>query len=385
MVEGFPSEPTSSAAAASVPQKQYDSRYQETTTKDLLERRPQQAQLTYRLLGILQGKGLQHLVSHPSHSLSIYTHSHSSTFLLSNSSFLADHPGGDELLLQYAGRDLGEAMDNPDEHTHSKSAYEMLEEFQIGIIGTPETILNPNLIIDDDFKPTTTDITKDHLRNQFLDLSKPLIPQMWNCQFSRAFYLQQVHQPRHLSRPARLFGPWYLEMFTRTSWYVVPLIWLPIAFALFHRALQQQLDQGNSTPIAWSKNIVCFLFGNLVWTFLEYILHRFLFHIDDVLPDRPFFLLLHFLLHGVHHYLPMDRLRLVMPPILFATLSHPFTRLAYFLFPVPYANAVISGAFTFYVLYDCTHYALHHTQLPKYVKEMKIYHMATQVKDQDYS
>jgi 4-hydroxysphinganine ceramide fatty acyl 2-hydroxylase len=201
-------------------------------------------------------------------------------------------------------QDLGEAMNNPDEHTHSESAYEMLEEFKIGIIGTPETILNPNLIIDDDFKPTTTDITKDHLRNQFLDLSKPLIPQMWNCQFSRAFYLQQVHQPRHLSRPARLFGPWYLEMFTRTSWYVVPLIWLPIAFALFHRALQQQLDQGNSTPIAWSKNIVCFLFGNLVWTFLEYILHRFLFHIDDVLPDRPFFLLLHFLLHGVHHYLP---------------------------------------------------------------------------------
>jgi len=76
------------------------------------------------------------------------------------SSFLADHPGGDALLLQYAGKDLGDAMDNPDEHTHSKSAYEMLDEFQIGIIGTPETILNPNLVIDDDFNPTTTDISK---------------------------------------------------------------------------------------------------------------------------------------------------------------------------------------------------------------------------------
>ncbi|PLW16616.1 hypothetical protein PCANC_10395 [Puccinia coronata f. sp. avenae] len=299
------------------------------------------------------------------------------------SSFLSDHPGGDDLLLQYAGKDLGKVMENPDEHAHSASAYDMLEEFQIGVIGTPETILNPDLVIDDDFKPTATDITKDHARNQFLDLSKPLIPQMWNCQFSRAFYLQQVHQPRHLSRPARLFGPWYLEMFTRTSWYVVPMIWLPIAFALFHRAFQQQLDLGNSVPMAWSKGLLCFLFGNFVWTLLEYILHRFLFHIDDILPDRPFFLLLHFLLHGVHHYLPMDRLRLVMPPILFAVLSHPFTRLAYFLFPVPYANAVISGSFTFYVLYDCTHYALHHTQLPKYVKEMKIYHMAHHFKDAD--
>ena len=40
---------------------------------------------------------------------------------------------------------------------------------------------------------------------------------------------------------------------------------------------------------------------------LEYGLHRFLFHIDEWLPDRPLFLTLHFLLHGIHHYLPMDR------------------------------------------------------------------------------
>ncbi|KAI9618888.1 hypothetical protein H4Q26_012142 [Puccinia striiformis f. sp. tritici PST-130] len=80
------------------------------------------------------------------------------------SSFLPDHPGGDGLLLQYAGKDIEEAMENPDEHIHSSSAYEMLREFQIGILGTPETILNPNLIIDEDFKPTTTDISKDHLR-----------------------------------------------------------------------------------------------------------------------------------------------------------------------------------------------------------------------------
>ncbi|POW08781.1 hypothetical protein PSTT_07266 [Puccinia striiformis] len=267
------------------------------------------------------------------------------------SSFLPDHPGGDGLTTP----DIEEAMENPDEHIHSSSAYEMLREFQIGILGTPETILNPNLIIDEDFKPTTTDISKDHLRNQFLDLSKPLIPQMWNCQFSRSFYLQQVHQPRHLSKPARLFGPWYLEMFTRTSWYVVPMIWLPIAFTLFHRALNQQIYDGFSSSAAWSINLSCFILGNIIWTLLEYILHRFL----------------------------MDRLRLVMPPILFAALSHPFTRLAYVLFPVPYANAIISGAFTFYVLYDCTHYALHHTQLPKYLKEMKIYHMAHHFKDAD--
>ncbi|KAE8241389.1 hypothetical protein A4X03_0g8158 [Tilletia caries] len=34
--------------------------------------------------------------------------------------------------------------------------------------------------------------------------------------FSKDFYLAQVHSPRHFKDPARLFGQWYLEMFTRT-------------------------------------------------------------------------------------------------------------------------------------------------------------------------
>ncbi|CAH7690004.1 hypothetical protein BY996DRAFT_4589136 [Phakopsora pachyrhizi] len=299
------------------------------------------------------------------------------------SSFISDHPGGDALILKYAGHDIGQAMEDPNEHAHSQSAYDLLEEFQVGVIGNPETILDPNLKISDDFKPTDTEVTSDYDRNHFLDLSQPLIPQMWNSNFSKNFYLQQVHQPRHLSQPALLFRPWYLEMFTRTSWYVVPLIWLPISVAIFTRALQQAVDLGNTLPQSWSKVLLCFFLGNLIWTLLEYTLHRFLFHVDNFLPDRPVFLTLHFLLHGVHHYLPMDRLRLVMPPLLFAILSYPFTRLAHLIFPAAYANGIISGAFVFYVLYDCMHYALHHTQLPKYIKQMKIYHMAHHFKDAD--
>jgi len=56
-----------------------------------------------------------------------------------------------------------------------------------------------------------------------------------------------------------------------------------------------------------AKTVVCFFIGNIIWTILEYTLHRFLFHIDDWLPDRPSFLTLHFLMHGIHHYMPMDR------------------------------------------------------------------------------
>ena len=38
------------------------------------------------------------------------------------SPFLADHPGGDDLILNYAGKDVGEVMADRDEHEHSESA-----------------------------------------------------------------------------------------------------------------------------------------------------------------------------------------------------------------------------------------------------------------------
>jgi 4-hydroxysphinganine ceramide fatty acyl 2-hydroxylase len=209
----------------------------------------------------------------------------------------------------------------------------------------------------------------------------------------------------------RLFGPWYLEMFTKTTWFTVPLIWLPIAGYILRQSVAQQLASGVGLTTALSRSGACFLFGNFVWTvrlalpsissppggltrdppyhvqILEYTLHRFLFHIDHYLPDRPFFLMLHFLLHGIHHYVPasrlspflpeasippdlsllsqMDRMRLVMPPLLFTALQAPFTKLAHSIFPNWMANGIIAGAFTFYVLYDVMHYALHHTKLPE--------------------
>jgi 4-hydroxysphinganine ceramide fatty acyl 2-hydroxylase len=114
-----------------------------------------------------------------------------------------------------------------------------------------------------------------------------------------------------------------VQVFTRTTWFVVPLVWAPIAVYLGLRSVVQfsgvrlapftvdprlPLSVLLAPPVdAVGKLTASFLFGNLVWTLLEYGMHRFLFHIDEVLPDRPFFLMLHFLLHGIHHYVPMDR------------------------------------------------------------------------------
>jgi len=310
--------------------------------------------------------------------------------------FLNDHPGGEDCILQHAAKDVGEIMQNAEMHDHSSSAYDMLEEYVIGRLGTDETIVRDDWEATDDFHPDNTDSAVDYEKNQFLDLRKPLFMQMWRAKFSKSYYLKQVHQPRHLPEPARLFGPDILEIFTRTVWYVVPIFWGPITANLFLRSALQftgplpaftsnprlPLNSLHTIPFdSWVKTLVCFFLGNIIWTMLEYGLHRFLFHIDEWLPDKPVFLTLHFLMHGIHHYLPMDRLRLVMPPMLFGALQAPFTWLAHILFPTAVANGIIAGSFFFYILYDSMHYALHHTRLPAYFREMKKYHLAHHYKN----
>jgi 4-hydroxysphinganine ceramide fatty acyl 2-hydroxylase len=125
------------------------------------------------------------------------------------------------------------------------------------------------------------------------------------------------------------------------------------------------------------------VFGLFLWTLVEYGMHRFLFHIDEWLPDNRWFLTAHFLLHGVHHYLPTDRLRLVMPPTLFLALAYPWYRLTRLIFPYYVAIAVYSGGIMGYIIYDTTHYLLHHQSLPSYWRGLKKYHLAHHYKNFD--
>ncbi len=65
--------------------------------------------------------------------------------------------------------------------------------------------------------------------------------------------------------------------------------------------------------------MVCFLFGIAFWTLGENVGHRFLFHGEDYwmkyIPNNKEIRTFHFLIHGIHHAFPMDRYRLVFPPL----------------------------------------------------------------------
>lgn len=227
--------------------------------------------------------------------------------------FLDAHPGGGDLILEYGGKDVTEIMNDEISHSHSESAYEMLEEHLIGFVVTekvmktaansdhPEDIvpLPPNkagmeeleaddaaegvvpeqklvyratgMSCEEDLK-RETDIDADYRTHQFLNLDKPLLMQVWRGGFSREFYLEQVHRPRQYKggASAPLFGN-FLEPLSKTPWWVIPITWLPpIAYGIF--LASQQLPTAQWTSY--------FLLGLALWTLVEYGLHRGLFHVD---------------------------------------------------------------------------------------------------------
>jgi len=115
--------------------------------------------------------------------------------------------------------------------------------------------------------------------------------------------------------------------------------------------------------------------GVLLWTLTEYWLHRLVFHWE---PDHAIGSRIHFIMHGVHHEHPNDRLRLVMPPAVSVPLSALFLGLFSLVFGTPAAYPVFAGFIVGYLLYDYTHYHVHHhtprTELGRRIREQHMRH-----------
>lgn len=302
--------------------------------------------------------------------------------------FVDAHPGGGDLVLDWAGKDIADILKDEASHTHSESAYEVLDDSLVGYLvsAAPNgkakangaatngsvngTYVHPRtgMSCEDDLSKDT-DISDDYKKHKFLDLSKPLFPQVWFGGFSKDFYLDQVHRPRHYKggASAPLFGN-FLEPLSKTPWWLIPIFWLPpVSYGLFLA----------SSGLSAVGEVACFLGGLCAWSIIEYTMHRFLFHLDEYLPDNRVGITLHFTLHGIHHYLPMDKYRLVMPPTLFSALAAPFWKLAHSVFYWDWnvATAVYCGGIFGYICYDLTHYFLHHQNLPLWYKELKKLHL----------
>lgn len=195
-----------------------------------------------------------------------------------------------------------------------------------------------------------------------VDLNKPLVFQVGHLGEA---YEEWVHQPIVSKEGPRFFASDFWEFLTRTVWWAIPVIWLPVVCYFVSKSVRM-----GHTPYEIASMVG---FGIFIWTLLEYSLHRFLFHIKTTSYWGN---TAHYLLHGCHHKHPMDGLRLVFPPAATAILLVPFWNLIALFATPSTAPALFGGGLLGYVMYDCTHYYLHHGQPARGVpKDLKKYHL----------
>src|SRR5690349_13078480 len=107
-----------------------------------------------------------------------------------------------------------------------------------------------------------------------------------------------------LARPStcQMFETPLIERFSRIHPASPFVFWLPMLGYAGYRAWSNGVGVGTGVGL--------FLLGVLLWTFAEYMLHRYVFHYNG---PQEWQRRMHFIIHGVHHDFPSDTGRLVMP------------------------------------------------------------------------
>ncbi|UCG89437.1 MAG: sterol desaturase family protein [Gemmatimonadota bacterium] len=187
----------------------------------------------------------------------------------------------------------------------------------------------------------------------------------------------------------RMFRSDVLERFTHVHHTVPLILFVPLVALMLFLTYRQGMGIGRATLL--------FAVGVAIWSIVEYVVHRFGFHVsreaeikvqdtvDELDPEQPALAaitgleqLRYFVAHGVHHTHPNDTKRLVMPPIV----SVPLAILFYWIFKAVFGPVdmlpAFAGLVTGYLLYDMTHYAVHHvrpqTRLGRYLKKHHFRH-----------
>lgn len=159
--------------------------------------------------------------------------------------------------------------------------------------------------------------------------------------------------------PIRLFRSDFLEFFSHISPLTVAIVWTPVVVFFIGSAL---LERGPNWGIVVPVGV---FLGWFVWTFVEYTMHRFIFHYH---PKTEKLKRMFFVMHGVHHAQPMCKTRLVMPP----AVSVPVAVVFYGLFDLitvrligspQWFHPVFGGFIAGYLIYDLIHYSIHHSSV----------------------
>jgi len=170
-----------------------------------------------------------------------------------------------------------------------------------------------------------------------------------------------------------LFKSEFLNFFSRVHPAIPAIIFVPVIVAM------EWLGVANGYSVLAMVGFIAI--GLFIWTLTEYWLHRLIFHWE---PDNAFGRRMHFIIHGIHHDHPNDKMRLVMPPSVSVPLAALFL-LAYWLVFGEAGFPIFGGFMLGYLAYDYTHYYVHHF-VPKsnLGKKLREQHMRHHFQDHRY-
>jgi sterol desaturase/sphingolipid hydroxylase (fatty acid hydroxylase superfamily) len=179
--------------------------------------------------------------------------------------------------------------------------------------------------------------------------------------------------PKHKGSK-QLFNNPILEKLSRTHIAVPITVFFVYASALLYWSITHtSLSAGFTTGM--------FLTGALSFTLVEYMVHRYVFHMNTYTKWRAKF---QYTVHGVHHEFPKDKERLAMPPLLSITLA----TVLLLLFRLVLGDLVFSflpGFLVGYAYYLAVHYLVHVYQPPKnFLKALWVNHAIHHYKHGEY-
>ena len=178
--------------------------------------------------------------------------------------------------------------------------------------------------------------------------------------------MEAHERTKRLADSPPLFKNGFIDFFSRVHPAIPAIIFIPVIVAVEWIGATKGWEVWQMLAIS--------LGGLAFWTLTEYWLHRLIFHWE---PDNAFGRRMHFIIHGIHHDHPNDKLRLVMPP----SVSIPLAALFFLGFVAVLGDAgypAFGGFMLGYLGYDYTHYYVHHfvpkTKLGKRLREAHMRH-----------
>ena len=159
----------------------------------------------------------------------------------------------------------------------------------------------------------------------------------------------------HNKGTKKLFDNKILEKLTRTH------IAIPISIFIIYSGALLYYSIAVVGTLSALQTTGLFFAGFLVFTLVEYTMHRFLFHIGTKTKKREKF---QYTLHGVHHEFPKDKERLAMPPIMSITIATTLLFVIKLILNIQ-VFAFLPGFLVGYAGYLFMHFILHTYKAPK--------------------